>query len=146
MQNPWSWAKFSQIFSKSVRIWLRCGVWVKHHRFWVKHHRCWSNSTDFEWMIWVESGVIVQTRFCGEWNLEFGSNTTEKFEISRGEAEWDFKFSVVFESQIPNSTLRRSVFTRVFHICNFSPKWIVHTLTCPSGAYKSQIQKLFFLG
>ena len=35
---------------------------------------------------------LVQTRFCREWNLEFGSNTTEKFEISRGEAEWDFKF------------------------------------------------------
>ena len=28
-----------------------CGVWLKHHRF-------WSNSTDFEWMIWVESGVM----------------------------------------------------------------------------------------
>ena len=27
-----------------------------------------------------------------EWNSEFGSNTTEKFEISRGEAKWDFKF------------------------------------------------------
>ena len=25
---------------------------------WLKHHRYWSNSTDFEWMIWVESGVI----------------------------------------------------------------------------------------
>ena len=31
--------------------------------------------------------ILVQTRFCGEWNLEFGSNTTEKFEISRGVAE-----------------------------------------------------------
>ena len=30
---------------------------------------------------------LVKTSFCGEWNLEFGSNTTEKFEISRGEAE-----------------------------------------------------------
>ena len=35
---------------------------------------------------------------------------------------------------------------RVFHNCNFSPKYIVHTLTCPSGAYISQIQKLRFLG
>ena len=35
--------------------------------------------------------VLVQTRFCGEWNLEFGSNTTEKFEISRGAASWYFK-------------------------------------------------------
>ena len=35
---------------------------------------------------------LVQTRFCGEWNLEFGSNTTDKFEISWGEAEWDLKF------------------------------------------------------
>ena len=31
--------------------------------------------------------ILVKTSFCGEWNLEFGSNTTEKFEISRGEAE-----------------------------------------------------------
>ena len=31
--------------------------------------------------------IVVKTSFCGEWNLEFGSNTTEKFEISRGEAE-----------------------------------------------------------
>ena len=30
---------------------------------------------------------LVKTSFCGEWNLEFGSNATEKFEISRGEAE-----------------------------------------------------------
>ena len=46
---------------KICGIWLRCGVWVKHHRFWVKHHRLWSNSTNFEWMIWVESGVMNQT-------------------------------------------------------------------------------------
>ena len=36
--------------------------------------------------------ILVKTSFCGEWNLEFGSNTTDKFEISRGEAEWNFKF------------------------------------------------------
>ena len=34
--------------------------------------------------------------------VEFGSNTTEKFQISN--------FSVVFESQIPNYTLRRRMF------------------------------------
>ena len=28
--------------------------------------------------------ILAKTSFCGEWNLEFGSNTTEKFEISRG--------------------------------------------------------------
>ena len=28
--------------------------------------------------------ILVKTSFCGEWNLEFGSNTTEKFEISLG--------------------------------------------------------------
>ena len=33
------------------------------------------------------NNILVKTSFCGEWNLEFGSNTTEKFEISRGEAE-----------------------------------------------------------
>ena len=34
----------------------------------------------------------------------------------------------------------------VFHDCNFSTKRIVHTLTCPSGAYINQIQKFFPLG
>ena len=31
-----------------------CGVCVKHHRY-------WPNSTDFQWMIWVESGVMCQS-------------------------------------------------------------------------------------
>ena len=34
-----------------------------------------------------QNTFLVKTSFCGEWNLEFGSNTTDKFEISRGEAE-----------------------------------------------------------
>ena len=73
-QNMWCLAQTPHILSQTPQML-------------VKFHRCWSNSTDFEWMIWAESGVIVQTRFCGEWNLEFGSNTKEKFEISRGEAK-----------------------------------------------------------
>ena len=44
------------------------------------------------WSEEMDVGLLVKTSFCGEWNLEFGSNTTEKFEISRGEAEWNFKF------------------------------------------------------
>ena len=44
------------------------------------------------------------------------------------------------------SYLQELLSIRVFHICNFSTKRIVHTLTCPSGAYTKQIQKLFHLG
>ena len=29
----------------------------------------------------ILNSLLVKTSFCGEWNLEFGSNTTEKFEI-----------------------------------------------------------------
>ena len=62
--------------------------------------------------------LLVQTSRCGEvgfgiWLKHHGkiSKLTEKFENSRGAAEWVFKFfsefwnfSVVFESQIPNPT------------------------------------------
>ena len=53
-------------FNKHHGFWKVCGVWLKHHGFWkicgvwLKHHRYWSNSTDFEWMIWMESGVKLQ--------------------------------------------------------------------------------------
>ena len=35
---------------------------------------------------------------------------------------------------------------RVFHKNTFSREQIGHTLTCPSGAYINQIQKLFSFG
>ena len=35
--------------------------------------------------------ILAKTSICGKWNLEFGSNTTEKFEISWGGAEWNLK-------------------------------------------------------
>ena len=35
---------------------------------------------------------------------------------------------------------------RVFHENTFSKEKVVHTLTCPSGGYTSQIQKLFLFG
>ena len=73
-----------------------CGIWPKSvvfepnsHRFWksvriwLKHHRFWSNSTDVVVLI-----INILLR-----RVEFGiwlSNTTEKFEISRGEAEWNY--------------------------------------------------------
>ena len=34
------------------------GIWYSEG--WLKNHRFWSNSTDFEWMIWVESGVKMK--------------------------------------------------------------------------------------
>ena len=36
--------------------------------------------------------------------------------------------------------------SRVFHENTFSKEKVVHTLTCPSGGYISQIQKLFLFG
>ena len=67
---------------------------------------------------WLMIRLLVQTSFCGEvgfgiWLKHHGkiSKLTEKFQNSRGAAEWVLKFfsefwnfSVVFESQIPNPT------------------------------------------
>ena len=57
-----------------------CGVWKPNSKFhspqkrvcgvWLKHHRYWSNSTDFKWMIWVESFGNLQNfeRCISQWN------------------------------------------------------------------------------
>ena len=84
---------------------------------WQKDTKCVS---------WI---ILVQTRFCGVEFLKFGSNTTEKIWIEIS------KFSVVCESQIQNSTLRRSVFaiktTTSFHRSLLLCEW------------RSQIEHLF---
>ena len=43
--------------------------------------------TDFQVCSSFIIDFLVQTYIRGEWNLDVGSNTTEEFEISRGEAE-----------------------------------------------------------
>ena len=59
---------FSEFFQTSQFFSPKTTDLSKHLRFQCKEAASWNlaNTTDFEWMIWVERGVIVQTYFCGE--------------------------------------------------------------------------------
>ena len=57
--------------------------------------------------------VLVQTRFCGEWNLEFGSNTTEKFKSHEAKQLFlNFSSSIFVFNFI--STFFSSIFSEIF--------------------------------
>ena len=54
--------------AKQLRFWQICGVLLKFHRYWqicdvwFNRYGFWSNSTNFKWVIFVESGVMSNTK------------------------------------------------------------------------------------
>ena len=59
---------------------------------------------------------------------------------------WGDQFEISFENSEKKSKDASIVNIRVFHKNTFFKKKFVHTLTCPSGVYINQIQKLFLFG
>ena len=55
-----------------------------------------ASTTDFEWMIWVERGVIMQTYFCGVVEFEIWLKHTKKLKFCESQQSEIKKKDVVF--------------------------------------------------